>query len=228
MFTTHRLFRIAIIGCAALFGLQATWLIVPEMSRPTAAGDPSVPAESEDRRAAAERAARFAVIRGDLWAELALTYSGLVWSDGRSISRRPTRQSVEEARAIAAHALSHSPHDARVWLLLAALNNLTEDTDRHTAAALKMSYYTGPNEIKLIPLRLLVAVRPGVLADEELQDLFRYELGSIISRKPELKPAIVAAYREATPAARRLIEEEAVSHRDEQLLAMIRSGAGAR
>ena len=219
MSATHRLFRIALIGCAALFGLQATWLIVPELSRPTAAGDPFVPAESEDRRAAAERAARFAVIRGDLWAELALTYSGLVWSDGRSISRRPTRQSVEEARAIAAHALRHSPHDARVWLLLAALNNLTEDTDRHTAAALKMSYYTGPNEIKLTPLRLLVSENAGP---------HRNELGSIISRKPELKPAIVAAYREATPAARRLIEEEAVSHRDEQLLAMIRSGAGTR
>jgi hypothetical protein len=115
-----------------------------------------------------------------------------------------------------------------VWLLLAALNNLTEDTNRHTAAALKMSYYTGPNETKLTPLRLLTAVRPGVLADEELQQLFRFELGAIMSRKPELRPAIVAAYREATPAARRLIEEEAVSHRDQELLAMIRSGAGTR
>jgi hypothetical protein len=80
-----------------------------------------------------------------------------------------------------------------------------------------MAYYTGPNEVELVPVRLTVAVQPGVLADDEIQHLVRQEIQTILSHKPELRPAIVAAYQQATPPARRLIEDAAAGQDQEFL-----------
>jgi hypothetical protein len=90
-----------------------------------------------------------------------------------------------------------------------------------------MAYYTGQNELELAPARLMVAAQPGVLADEELRQLVRDELRTILTRKTELKPAIVAAYREGSSAVKALIEE-VVSTQDPYLLKWTRSEAGVR
>ena len=73
-----------------------------------------------------------------------------------------------------------------------------------------MSYYTGPHEECLIPLRLMVAGRLDPSADAVLADLFRRELETVMmNRRTELRPAIVAAYEQATSQAQHLIEDVA-------------------
>jgi hypothetical protein len=84
-----------------------------------------------------------------------------------------------------------------------------------------MSYYTAPNEIALIPLRIVIATRSDAITDADLQVLVGGEIRTIITRKPESKPLILAAYRNALPQGKRFIEE-AVGEFDPALLTAIR------
>jgi hypothetical protein len=85
-----------------------------------------------------------------------------------------------------------------------------------------MSFYTGPNEIELIPSRLLLAVSAQAIADTDFQQLVRHDIRNIVIRKPSLKPAIVAAYRDALPIGQKFIEET-LEEVDPSLLARLRS-----
>lgn len=215
--------RLAFFGCAALLGIQAAWMILPEFFVRTNL--------SHQNRATAETVARLAVIRGDLWTHYALSYGELAWPLDRGIGQPAVRQQLEEAQAATKRALRGSPHEARLWLLLAALTIKIESLDHQQSnaavGALKMAYYTAPNEVELSPFRLMIAVRPAVIADEELQQLVRDELRMLLTRNPRQKADIVAAYREASPTAKSLIED-VVNLQDPALLASVRSEAGVR
>ena len=60
-----------------------------------------------------------------------------------------------------------------------------------------MSYYTGSNEIVLMPLRLLVATCSDAINDAELQTLVASDIRLIVTHEQNLKPAILAAYQNA-------------------------------
>ena len=83
-----------------------------------------------------------------------------------------------------------------------------------------MSYYTGPNEISLTPLRLLLAVRSNAIFDEEVQSLVPLDIQRIIMQRPDLKSAIVLAYKNALPKGREIIEA-ALKEADPSFLATI-------
>jgi hypothetical protein len=89
------------------------------------------------------------------------------------------------------------------------------------SSALKMSYYTGSNEIALIPLRLRVATCSDAINDSELQNLVAREIRLIITRERNLMPAILAAYQNASPDGERFIETVA-SELDTDLMATLR------
>jgi len=91
-----------------------------------------------------------------------------------------------------------------------------------------MAYYTGPNELDLAPLRLAVAVQPGILADEELQRMVSQDIRALLSGNPDLKRAIVAAYQQATPWAKKLIEDVVASSQDPELLASAKARTWVR
>ena len=89
------------------------------------------------------------------------------------------------------------------------------------AGPLKMSYYTGPNGLTHPPAHQYCdpdrrdhRSRPAILAAGEIR--------TIITRKPDLKPAILTAYRDALPDGRRFIEAE-VGVLDPDLLASLRA-----
>ena len=123
------------------------------------------------------------------------------------------------ARATAEKAATLSPHDARIWLLLA---NQDCQLHREASGTLKMSYYTGPNEIVLMPLQLLVATCSDAINDAELQTFVAREIRLIVTHEQYLKPAIVAAYQNATPSGKRFIET-VVGDLDSGLMATIRA-----
>ena len=78
-----------------------------------------------------------------------------------------------------------SPHDARVWLVLADLRSRKNPPAPNAADALKLSYYTGPNEFALAPVRLSVAAR--VTADDELQEQVQSEIQRLILKSSPMR-----------------------------------------
>jgi hypothetical protein len=204
------LFRGIVLAFAFVLGCQATWILDSEFYRPLLPGFPDNPQAAAAAAAVRNRAALAAslgVIRGDLWAEDALTYLDLFLRDDRGNARVQDTDTVDRARDVARRALSLAPHDARIWLVLAAVDSRSSSLNREASAALRMSYYTGANETELIPLRLLLAARSGALVDKDFAELVRHDIRTVDTRKPALKPAIVAAYRDAPPLGRQFIED---------------------
>jgi hypothetical protein len=58
-----------------------------------------------------------------------------------------------------------------------------------------MSYLTSPADANLIPARLAILSTSTALADVELKNLARADIRLILTRRPDLKAAIIGAYR---------------------------------
>jgi hypothetical protein len=223
--TAHRRqnqLRAALFAFAGLLALQSIWIILPELVRLSPLvfpREPRNPAISSSERDRAGRAAELALVRGDLWAEAAIAQSPepILGVESRRASQ--SADQVQVARATAEKAARLSPHDARIWLLLASL-----DCSQHREASgtLKLSYYTGSNEIVLMPLRLLVATCSDAINDAELQTLVAREIRLIITHEQDPKPVILAAYQNASPSGKRFIEN-VVGELDSGLMATIRA-----
>jgi hypothetical protein len=217
--------RAALLAFAVLLALQSIWIILPELIRPSPIAFPrdarSLPIGSSERTRAA-RAAKLAVIRGDLWAEAAIAQPpDLIWDVASRKVAQPTDQ-AHTALTVAEKAAALSPHDSRIWLYLASLDCLLH---REVSGSLKMSYYTGPNEIVLMPLRLLVATCSDAINDTDLQTLVAGDIRLIITREQNLKPVLLAAYKNGSPSGRRFIDS-AVGELDPALMATIRLDQG--
>ena len=207
---THGLFRSTLLGFAFLLGCQAMWILVAEIFRPSASIFPvraQAAAAAAAQRDQAALAARFGLIRGDLWAEYALTYFDIIWSSDLNSINAQAPTTIYQAREIADRALAFAPYDARMWLVLAGIDARFDRLKPNMAIELRMSYYTGSNEIDLIPLRLFLAVQSNALADRDFRQLVRHDVTTIVTRKPELKPAILVAYRNAAPDGQQFLEE---------------------
>lgn len=190
-----------------MLGCLAAWILVAEFSRRFYPGlSAATQADAVANRNSAASAASLGIIRGDLWAEYALSYFDALERDDRRDANAHDLD-VEQARKAAERAVELAPHDARVWLFLASINSRFDWLNSRTAAALRMSYYTGANETELMPLRLLLAVNSQALSNKDFRELVRHDIRTIVSRKPELNPSILAAYREALPSGRQFIEE---------------------
>jgi hypothetical protein len=217
--------RYVCFGISGLLMTLAVWLMLAEIVRPRL---PAVPANAATALvAAAERdraiwAARFGMVRGDLWADCALTYADLFWPTG-AVDQQERSEAAHRARTLAKLALRYSPHAARAWLLVAGYDSLTEKLDSSSAAALKMSYYTGRNQAELTPLRLWVSLWTGAIEDAEIRQMVDREIRTVITDRPELKPVIGAAYRLASPPGRRVIEAT-LAELDPKFLSDIRAG----
>jgi hypothetical protein len=185
-----------------LLGVHCVWLLSAELSRP---GISRLPTEAASAAAArngrsnAKWAARIGTIRGDLWAESAFTYADLLWSDGGGSA------DVAQAHSAINHALTAAPHQSSVWLLLAGLASRYQLPGTDGKEAVRMSYYTGPSELELMPLRLWIAVHSDAFTDIDLRDSIRREVRQLFSHQQ--KSAIVAAYNTASSAGRQFIEQ---------------------
>ena len=194
--------RIATSLFATLLGVQCIWLLLAEVSR---SGISRLPTETASAAAArnervnASWAARIGTIRGDLWAESAFTYADLLWSDGRKGA------DLVQAHSSVNYALTAAPHQSSVWLLLAALASRYQLSDIDAKEAVRMSYYTGPSELELMPLRLWTAVHSEAFNDIELRDSISREVRLLFSHQQ--KSAIVAAYDAAPSVGRQFIEQ---------------------
>lgn len=182
-------FRLGLCGYFLACGFLALWILWPAVLASIETKD--------DRGEAARQLAKDAVLRGDLWTNAALAQAERLFQITAA-----DRSFVIRTGETAERAVRLSPHDARLWLVLAAAELLQEGA--RTTGFLKMSYYTGTNEISLMPRRFLVAAAAGA-DDEELRAMMRGELRTMARRRPKMDSAIEAAWRAGTPQAQALI-----------------------
>jgi hypothetical protein len=213
---------------AVILALQAAWLLSAEFTRPTLPYFPESKADQDmasAARSSAETAARIGWLRGDLWTDAAIT----AWSAlaDRSAGERDRQIALgkDHARAIAGRAIRWSPHESRAWLLVAALDSEFDWSNDKAVEPLKMSYFTGPNEIELAPLRIRLATRSTAITDVDLQSLTSKEIRSILLQHPDQKGSVLTAYRQASPEGKKFIEVT-VRDLDKDLLATMRATGG--
>src|SRR6266699_3499647 len=194
--------RVALALFGVLLSTQAAWILLAERYRlnhirlPVDGKTAAIAFAERDK---IKHAASLAVVRGDLWAESAFAYVGQLWID-RAIELDASGQLSMEALKTLTRALRYSPHRGDVWLMFAALADQYKWSGYQPSLLLKMSYYTAPNKLALLPLRLNVSLHAkGVIDDAELKDMVRRDISVILTRAPALKPALVDAYRSALP-----------------------------
>jgi hypothetical protein len=194
--------RGGLFAFSAALCLGGAWIMAAELVRSVVPYFPSnADATSAARASQAAAAARIGWRRGDLWLDDAL----LRWSEISPVedsARQQPAEMYEAVRAVATRAIRLAPHDSRSWLVLSAANAAL---GKDFGAALKMSYYTGPHELALIPLRIRLAVRGELGQDRELTSLVQGELQTIIDT-PGLMPSLVSAYRSASADNRRAVD----------------------
>jgi hypothetical protein len=110
-----------------------------------------------------------------------------------------------QARSSLNYALAAAPPQSSVWLLLAGLASRYQLPGVDVKEVVRMSYYTGPSELELMPLRLWVAIHSDALSDGELRDLISREVRLLFTHQQ--KSAIVAAYNAAPSEGRQFIEQ---------------------
>ena len=200
MATSIRL-RLFALALGIVLGVEAAWLLAAEVIRPTLPYFTTNKTEIEiaaKHRAAAALAAHLGWPRGELWVEAAIT------ADAGSIE---AATATNTAIAPTTTAAALAPYDARSWLLL-AIAAMQSGNEKVALAPLKMSFYMAPNDGRLIPFRLRIAVRFQSTSDEELQNLIEHEMRAILMHAPMLKPSIVTAYRDASLEGRRFMEDK--------------------
>lgn len=219
---SHHGFRGVSVLFALFLAVFCLWLVFAELWRPRIDRLPTDRESAElaaGNRNEARRAAEAGIVRGDLWAEAAFTFADLLWagSDAQCV----LKSALEEARISFGQAIRFAPNKAGVWLLAADLGLRCGWSSPNPAEALRMSYYTGPNEMALMPLRAeLAAQMPALEAD--LQQLAERDLRLLLAHQQ--KPAIVRAYEGATGSGKHLIEE-AIGTADPALVDALRRGA---
>lgn len=201
---TPKSFRICAAAFAAFLFIAAAWLVSAGLARTSApffltASDAR---DASTKSSTAATAAHIGGLRGDLWADYAILSDNSALSNNAPL---PAGNKIESKSAIA---LAAAPYDARLWLLLSALNAKLGWKDTKTLAQLKMSYYTAPNDIRLFPLRLAVSMQPEAVDDEELRTLLGHEIRTIVTRRRELKPLLATAYRDTSPSGRQFVDEQ--------------------
>jgi len=211
-------FRITMLLLTTVVGIYCIWLLLSELTRPGVIDlpvDPQTAAIAAKKRAYASWAAQIGVIRGDLWAEYGYTFANLLWKNSSS-DPDPAR-SLEFARGTLNRAIRYAPTKAGVWLLLAGFaSKFPEATE-----ALRMSYFTGPSELSLMPIRTFIAAQMPTL-DADMQQLARRDVRILLTHQQ--KPAIVQAYQVASPFGKRFIEQE-LGERDPSFVQTLRRGA---
>jgi hypothetical protein len=116
----------------------------------------------------------------------------------RQSAGRPVPAEDDRERSALRGALSLSPHDAQLWLALAAFEVARDPDGPAGIEPLKMSYFTAPNDARLMPMRLEVATRMADPVDVQLRLLVEGDLRLMLTRQPDQGAAVLAAYRRAS------------------------------
>lgn len=204
----HIYFRITLLAFAALLAAQCIWLLLTEFSRPRLDSLPldatSAGAASKERNLAFW-VASIGVIRGDLWAISAFAYADVVIDNNGVGIRSAADPAVARLRVSIEHALDNAPTQSAVWLLRSRLALQYATARLDPLEALRMSYYTGPSDREVVPLRLQLAARSDGFSDTEIREFAIRDIRMLLAAK-EYR-AIGVAHEFASKAGKQFIEQ---------------------
>jgi hypothetical protein len=203
----HLVLRLTTLIFAVLLGLQCVWLLAAEVIRPgiQLPTDIASAVAAAKHRDAAALAASIGVFRGDLWAEAAYTNADLLWGEKAVLNKADVAKRLPAVRANLERSLDDGPLQSSAWLLLAGLAARFPSLNLEATEPLRMSYYTGPSEQRLVPLRLLIAAHLDKFSDIEMRELAGRDIRLLLARKQ--KSAVAEAYGAASAAGRSYIEQ---------------------
>ena len=136
-------------------------------------------------------------------------YTGLtapILKSGKAATSSDMREAQQLALTLAKQSVLLAPHSSRTWLLIAILQGLGSVGDRG-AGALKMSYLTSPAVADVAAARLSTFAVSTAIADPELKDLARGDIRLILTHRPDMKEAIVRAYRRGSADGKTYIQD---------------------
>ncbi|UPJ60685.1 hypothetical protein [Bradyrhizobium sp. 192] len=205
--------RITLMVLGSTLIIQTLWMVFPEWYR---GGQSSLSTAAAwlDR---ISKPVSIAAAREDLWI---LGGSRSIRNAAHSANEPKTAPPVP-SNALA-RALRYSPLRGDIWLMLAAASK--HDSARsNTAAMLKMSYYTAPNDLDLLPLRVSIALATdAVVREPELRDLIKRDVSLVFTHRPALRPALVSAHRSASADGKTYLEG-LISEQDPTYLDQLRA-----
>jgi hypothetical protein len=194
-------FRIATLSMALALGWFASATVFAEMFTPKTQPFSQGVADPNSYGSLADWAAAAAPLRGDLLADVAVARAAPVLKLGKAPPSPEIIETRERALAAAKQSLSLAPHSSSMWLLVAMLQS------QGPIEVLKMSYLTSPADVNLIPARLAIVSASAAIGDDELKSLARGDIRLILTRRPDLKPAITDAYRRGSADGKAFIDE---------------------
>ena len=201
--------RILLIGMALTIGSYAIASAVAEMTalEPTAFPADAAKINSPWAGDVPSLLATLSPFGSDLESNHALIAALQAIESGRQ--KPATVRSAAHADALGRvrQILSISPYNPELWLALALLQAQRDPHDPVVVEALKMAYFTAPNDSRLMPVRLDIASRFDALAIPDVKDLVRNDVQLIMTRRPELRPAIVSAYRRASDLGKTFLQD---------------------
>ena len=200
-------FRILLVALALALGSYTLASAVAEMG---SSDQPTFPLDPAAISAPSSRVPNWlkvlAPFRSDLEASNALAAALQAIQSGK---KNAPEASIEVLRAQerVRQVLSIAPYNPELWLALALLQAQRDPRDPLLSEALKMTYFTAPNDAQLMPVRLDTATSFDALADPDVRDLVRGDVRLMLTRTPELRTAVVSAYRRASNLGRTFLEE---------------------
>jgi hypothetical protein len=210
--------RIGLLGLGGVLAIGGAWMLICALLLPQAIAlplDREAAAAAAPHRGRAVAAARLGVVRGDLYAQAAYADAGLLWPDAphgpEAAAAAKVEDAIQYARSNAVSALALAPVNGSAWLFLAALPAPSSTKPAEALAALQMSYLTAPNDPALGRPRLERALAAAVPIDTDLQEFMKSDLRQILTRQPQQKAAIVAAYKAASPQNQTIFESLAAT-----------------
>ena len=201
-------FRIATLLMGIVLGWFAVATILAEKLSPTTqqiSQDLTLP-DSNTSGSMGQWTPAAALWRGDLLADVAMARAAPALGVQKSSPAPEIVKAREGALASTKESLSLAPHSSRTWVLLAMLQNQGQDP-QSAAEALRMSYLTSAADVTLIPVRLGLISTSVSIADADLKNLARSDIRLILTRRPDLKPAIANAYRRGSPDGKAFIDD---------------------
>ena len=215
------IFRIVAVVVAALILAYAPASLYSDIfatKRPSLPADPS---KMVSQKLEPSLAATISPLRADLEGDHALNLALTALRPRTSpLGAADVQKNTEGQEAIKA-ALKKTPYRSELWLVLALLQTQRNTDNKQIIEALKMSYFTAPNDAQLMPLRLYTAARSEALADGDLRELARGDVRLMLIRQLELREAVSTAYVAGSNVGKTFIEE-AVQSIDPKLANLLR------
>lgn len=141
-----------------------------------------------------------AVLPPDFAAARAQEIARHALANGDASEQRATQDLLERI-------LSLSPYNGALWLSLARLRAIIDINSPFVIAALKLCYLTAPTDLGLMEARSRLATSAQAISDQELGELVKGDIRLIATRRPDLAPALLSVYRQASPDGRAFLSE---------------------